>query len=160
MVNAQTESEHQVPFSTEQARLDMARLLSQMNRDIELGNDIDLNLLLTRLGFFFPLQDDPTDDNSLQAALFASVSHVPQSQRRNELEVRQADLGNAESHRGNVSKLVKRMDRSRSPDIRQEKHSATKGKTKNKTPGQHHHSNQSGKKHRLTVNLRTTSALA
>jgi hypothetical protein len=46
VVNAQTESERQVLFSTDQARLDMARLLSQMNREIELGNDIDLNLLL------------------------------------------------------------------------------------------------------------------
>ncbi len=40
VVNAQTESERQVSFSTEQARLDMARLLSQMNREIELGNNI------------------------------------------------------------------------------------------------------------------------
>ncbi len=30
-VNAQTERGHQVPFSTEQAHLDMTRLLSQMN---------------------------------------------------------------------------------------------------------------------------------
>jgi hypothetical protein len=37
----------------------MARLLSQMNREVELGNDIDLNLLLTRLGNIFPPQDDP-----------------------------------------------------------------------------------------------------
>ncbi len=34
VVTAQTESERQVPFSTEQACLDMARLLSQMNREI------------------------------------------------------------------------------------------------------------------------------
>jgi hypothetical protein len=34
VVNAQTESERQVPFSTEQARLDTARLLSQMNNEI------------------------------------------------------------------------------------------------------------------------------
>jgi hypothetical protein len=68
VVNAQTESERQLPFSTEQAHLDMARLLSQMDRKIELGNDIDLNLLLTRLGNIFPQQDDPADDNSLQAA--------------------------------------------------------------------------------------------
>ncbi len=47
VVNAQTESERQVPFSTEQACLDTARLLSQMNREIELGNEINLNLLLT-----------------------------------------------------------------------------------------------------------------
>jgi hypothetical protein len=50
VVNAQTMSEHQVPFSTKQARLEMARLPPQMNWEIELGNDITLNLLLTLLG--------------------------------------------------------------------------------------------------------------
>ncbi len=70
--NAQTESERQVPSSTEQARLDMARLLSQMNREIELGNDINSKLLLTLLGNIVP-QDDLADDNFLQAALVASV---------------------------------------------------------------------------------------
>ncbi len=100
VVNTQTESERQVPFSTEQARLDMARLLSQMNREIELGNDIDLNLLLTRLENIFPPQDDPADDNSLHAALIASASHVPLQQRRNEPKTRPADIGNDKSHRG------------------------------------------------------------
>ncbi len=99
-VNAQTESERQVPFSTEQARLDMARLLSQMNREIELGNDIDLNLLLTRLGNILPPQNDPADDNFLQAALVASVSHAPQPQRRNEPKTRPVDLGNDKSQQG------------------------------------------------------------
>ena len=70
--NAQTESERQVPFSTEQACLDMARLVSQMNREIELGNDINSKLLLTLLGNIVP-QDDLADDNFLQAALVASV---------------------------------------------------------------------------------------
>jgi hypothetical protein len=100
VVNAQTESERQVPFSTEQARLDMARLLSQTNREIELGNDIDLNLLRTRLGNIFPLQDDPADDNSLHAVPIASVSHAPQPQRRNEPKTQPVDLGNDKSHRG------------------------------------------------------------
>jgi len=100
VVNAQTESERQVPFSTEQARLDMARLLSQMNREIELGNDIDLNLLLTWLGKFFPPQDDPADDNSLHAAMIASLSHVPLLQRRSEPKTRPADIGSDKSHRG------------------------------------------------------------
>ncbi len=102
VINAQTESERQVPFSTEQARLDMSRILSQMNREIELGNasDIDLNILLTRLGNIFSPQDDPADDNFLQAALLASVSHAPQPQRRNEPKTRPADLGNDKSHRG------------------------------------------------------------
>ena len=40
----------QVPFSTEQALRDMARLLSQMKRESELGNNIYLNSLLTHLG--------------------------------------------------------------------------------------------------------------
>ncbi len=102
VVNAQTESERQVPFSTEQARLHMARLLSQMNRKIELVNDIDLKLLLTLLANIFPPQDDPIDYNFLQAALVASVSHAPQPQRQNELKTRQFDLGNdkSESQRG------------------------------------------------------------
>ncbi len=78
----------------------MARLLFQMNREIELGNDIDLNLLLTRLGNIFPPQDDPADDNSLHGALIASVSHAPQPQRRNEPKTRPVDLGNDKSHWG------------------------------------------------------------
>ena len=100
VVNAQTESERQVPFSTEQARLDMARLLSQMNREIELCNDIDLNLLLTRLGNIFPPQDDPAEDTSLHAAMFASVSRVPPPQRRSEPKTHSADIGNDKSFRG------------------------------------------------------------
>ena len=100
VVNAQTESERQVPFSTEQARLDMARLLSQMNREIELGNDIDLNLLLTRLGNIFPPQDDPAEDTSLHAAMLASASHAPLPQRRGELKTRPADIEYDKSFRG------------------------------------------------------------
>jgi hypothetical protein len=50
-----------------------------------LGNDINLNLSLTGLGNIFPPQDDLADDNFLQAALVASVSHAPQPQRQNEL---------------------------------------------------------------------------
>ncbi len=102
VVNAQTasESEHQVPFSMEQVRIDMTILLSQMNREIEQGNDINLKHLLTRLANIFPLQDDPADDNTLQAALVASVSHVSQPQRRNELTAPQADLGHYKSQRG------------------------------------------------------------
>ncbi len=113
VVNAQTESERQVPFSTEQARLDMARLLSQMNREMELGNDINLNLLPTWLGNVFPQQDDPADDNFLQAALVVSVSHAPQPQRRNEQKAQQVDfkLGNDKSQRG------KRKQDARTPTL-------------------------------------------
>jgi hypothetical protein len=78
----------------------MARLLSQMNREIELGNDIDLNLLLTRHGIFFPPQDDPADDTSLHAAMLASVSHAPLPQRRVEPKTRLADIGYDKSFRG------------------------------------------------------------
>jgi hypothetical protein len=71
-----------------------------MNREIELGNEIDLNLLLTWLGNIFPPQDDQADDNSLDAALIFSVSHAPQQQRRNEPKTRPADLWNDKYHRG------------------------------------------------------------
>ncbi len=71
----------------------MARLLSQMNREIELGNYIDLNLLLTGLENIFQQQDDTADDksrlddnNTLQEALVASVSRVLQPQHRIELK--------------------------------------------------------------------------
>ncbi len=65
-----------------------------------MGNDIDLNLLLTRLGNIFPPQDDPAEDSSLHADMIASVSHAPLQQRRNEPKTRPADLGNDRSHRG------------------------------------------------------------
>jgi hypothetical protein len=84
----------------------VSRLLSQMNREIELGNDINLNLLLTRLGNIFPPQDDQADDSALQAALVASVSHVPQQQLRNELKAKQADLGHDKSNGANISKTL------------------------------------------------------
>ncbi len=87
-------------FSMERARLDMTKLLSQMNKEIELGDNIGLNLLLTRLENIFPPQDDPADENALQAALIASVSHVLKPQRLNEPKTRQADLGNDKSQRG------------------------------------------------------------
>jgi hypothetical protein len=64
VVNAQTASERQVPFITEQARLNTTRFLSQMNREVELGNYIDLNLLFG-LEMFSPPQDDLADDNTL-----------------------------------------------------------------------------------------------
>ncbi len=102
VVNVQTESERQVPFSTEQACLDMARLLSQMNREIELSNDIDLNLLLTRLGNIFPPQDDLADDTSLHVAMLASLSHAPLPQRRSDPKTRPADIGYDKSLRGKV----------------------------------------------------------
>jgi hypothetical protein len=73
----------------------------------QLGNDIDLNLLLTRLGNIFPPQDDPADDNSLHAAMIASASHAPQPQRRNEPKTRPADIGIDKSHRGKRKQEVR-----------------------------------------------------
>jgi hypothetical protein len=49
VINTQSESEKHVPFSTEQAHIEMARVLGKYNREIELGNDIDLDLMLTKL---------------------------------------------------------------------------------------------------------------
>ncbi len=79
-------------------------------REIELGNDINLNLLLTLLGYIFQLQDYPADGNFLQAALVAFFSHAPQPQPRsldlgprNELKTSQVDLGNDGA---NVSKMI------------------------------------------------------
>ena len=54
IVNSQTESETAAPYATEQLHLDLSRLLSDMEREIELGNNINLTNLLTRLGNVFP----------------------------------------------------------------------------------------------------------
>ncbi len=54
MINVQSESKKHVPFSTEQARIEMARVLGEYNCEIELGNDIDLDHLLTKLANVFP----------------------------------------------------------------------------------------------------------
>jgi hypothetical protein len=67
-----------------------------------LGNDIDLNLSLTRLGNIFP--------PPLQAALVASFSHAPQPQRRNEPKTRPFDLGIDKSHRGKRKKVDRETD--------------------------------------------------
>ena len=45
IVNSQTESETAAPFATEQSHLDLSRLLSDMDREIELGNNINLTNL-------------------------------------------------------------------------------------------------------------------
>ncbi len=65
-----------VPFSTEQALLHMARLLSQMNRDIVVGNGTDLNLLLALLANVFQQQKTPAGDNTLRTAFLTSASHA------------------------------------------------------------------------------------
>ena len=69
----------------------MARLLVECNRDIELGNDIDLDILLTRIGNVFPPQAAPTQDDTLHAALHAATSHGNTYHRRNEQQDHQHD---------------------------------------------------------------------
>ena len=54
IVNEQTESETAAPFATEQSHLDLSRLLSDMDKEIERGNNVNLTNLLTRLGNVFP----------------------------------------------------------------------------------------------------------
>jgi hypothetical protein len=54
VINAQSESEKHVPFSTEQAHIEMARVLGEYNSEIKLGNDIYLDHLLTKLANVFP----------------------------------------------------------------------------------------------------------
>ena len=73
IITSQTESGKENPFPTEQSWLDMARLLADSNRDIEVGNDIDLDILLTRIGNVFPPQATPMQDNTLHAALHAAT---------------------------------------------------------------------------------------
>jgi hypothetical protein len=91
VITSQTESEKETPFPTEQSRLDMARLLADYNREIELGNDIDLDILLTRIGNVFPPQAAPSQDNSLHAALHAAASHGNTYHRRAEQQDQQHD---------------------------------------------------------------------
>jgi hypothetical protein len=55
VINTQTENE-KVPFSTEQARIEMARVLGELNLNIELGNNINLDHLLTKIANVFPLE--------------------------------------------------------------------------------------------------------
>jgi hypothetical protein len=74
VVNVQTESERHASHFVRSKRVSTWQ---GSCREIELGNKINLNLSLTRLGNIFPPQDDPADDNSLHAALVASISNAP-----------------------------------------------------------------------------------
>ena len=68
IVNAQTEFETAAPFATEQSHLDLSRLLSDMDREIERGNNINLTNLLTRLGNVFqPLQGQRNETGIIPA---------------------------------------------------------------------------------------------
>ena len=59
----------------EQSRLDMARFLAKFNRYTELGNDINLIILLPQIGNAFPPQASPMQDDSLHAALHTAASY-------------------------------------------------------------------------------------
>ena len=78
IVNAQTESETAAPFATEQSHLDFSRLLSDMNREIERGNNINLTNLLTLLGKFFPPEQGQQVDATLHQALLAATMRTSQ----------------------------------------------------------------------------------
>jgi hypothetical protein len=77
IVNSQSESEIAAPFAMQQSHLEFSRLLYDMNRDIERGNNINLTNLLTRLGNIFPIEHEPADAN-LHQALIAATAHVTQ----------------------------------------------------------------------------------
>ncbi len=71
MINTQSERKKHVPFSTEQARIEMARVLGEYNSEIKLGNDIDLDHLLTKLANVFLPELVSYKAGSLQTALHA-----------------------------------------------------------------------------------------
>ena len=73
VVNAQTESETAAPYATEQSHLDLSRLLFDMDREIELGNNINLTNLLTRLVNVFPPEQGQQVDATLHQALLAAT---------------------------------------------------------------------------------------
>ena len=78
IVNAQSESETAVPFATEQSNLDLSRLLSDMNREIERGNNINLTNLPTLLGNVFPPEQGQLVDATLHQALLAATVRTSQ----------------------------------------------------------------------------------
>ncbi len=77
IVNSKSENETAAPFVTEQSHLELSRLLPDMNREIERGNNINLTNPFTRLGNVFPLEQQPADA-TLHQALIAATAHVTQ----------------------------------------------------------------------------------
>ena len=86
IVNAQSESETAVQFAMEHSHLDLSRLLSDTNRKIERGNNINLTNLLTLLGNDFqPEQEQQADATPQQAFLAATMCTTQRDiQRRSE----------------------------------------------------------------------------
>ena len=70
----------------EQSHLELSRLLSDMNREIERGNNINLTNLLTRLGNVFPPEQGQQVDATLHQALLATTMCTSQRDipRRNQ----------------------------------------------------------------------------
>jgi hypothetical protein len=62
---------------TKQLHLELSRLLSDMNREIERGNNINLTNLLTRLWNVFPLEQQQAAA-TIHQALIAATAHVTQ----------------------------------------------------------------------------------
>ena len=77
IVNSQLESEIAAPFATQQSHLEFSRLLYDMNREIERGNNINLTNLLTRIGNMF-LHEQQQAHATFQLALIAVTAHVTQ----------------------------------------------------------------------------------
>ena len=78
IVNAQTECETAAPFATEQSHLDLSRVLSDMDKEIERGNNVNLTNLLTRLGNVFPPEQAQPADATLHQALLTTTMRTSQ----------------------------------------------------------------------------------
>ena len=109
IVNSQSEYEIAAPFSTEQSRLDLSRLLSEMNREIEHGNNINLTNLYTRLGNVFPPEQELPADVALHQALLASTMCTAQrdTQRRSEQKDQPTEI---ESNLNKAGKSKRKYD--------------------------------------------------
>jgi hypothetical protein len=79
IINLRSESEMTTPFATEQSHLDLSRLLSDMNMEIERGNNTNVTNLLTRRGNVFPPDQVPQADASLHHRPSTYV-HDPEGQ--------------------------------------------------------------------------------
>ena len=71
IVDAQLELDlSQAPFAKEQERFEMMRILNDERVEDSKGKELDLELLLNRIGSVFkPIEDDTPEEESLQAAL-------------------------------------------------------------------------------------------
>jgi hypothetical protein len=77
----------------------MASVLGEYNSKIELGNDIDLDHLFTKLANVFPQGLVSDEADSLQTALHAVMSHGPTFHRRGEQTKRQPEPENHKTYK-------------------------------------------------------------